>query len=212
MKASATARGEASPPGREDGEFRPRGAPRGLLSFYSLLSIAQKPKRGYDLMREIEGKTEGAWHPGPGAVYPVLQKLAQQGYIEGRKKPSAGSSQVVNEITTAGLGAIADAKHRTKSSSERMRLMSSLFVDLMDSEDLVNFVLSMFNTQSELLHAVIDSGKGGLSDQDKLFVLRQHRLNLERELGRTLRSMDSLGRQSRREGTGARPGPKRGAR
>ena len=49
------------------------------MRFYALLSIARKPMRGYDLIREIEFKTEGAWRPGPGAVYPVLQKLVKEG-------------------------------------------------------------------------------------------------------------------------------------
>ncbi len=52
----------------EDASPHPQGAPRGLLHFYALLSIARKPMRGYDIMKEIEIKTEGAWRPGPGAV------------------------------------------------------------------------------------------------------------------------------------------------
>ncbi len=74
----------------EDGSPHPQGAPRGLLHFYALLSIARKPMCGDDLMKEIEAKTEGAWRPGPGAVYPVLRKLVNQGYIAAQKKAKGG--------------------------------------------------------------------------------------------------------------------------
>lgn len=86
----------------ENGSPHPQGAPRGLLHFYALLSIARTPMRGYDLMKDVEIKTEGAWHPGPGAVYPVLRKLAKQGYIEPRRG-AGGPTQIVYEIPPQGF-------------------------------------------------------------------------------------------------------------
>lgn len=179
------------------GTLRPQGAPRGLLQFYALLSIARKPMRGYDLMKEIEVKTEGAWRPGPGAVYPVLQKLAKQGYIASRKRPGGGPTHVTYEITPAGLRNIANARKAMKSSTERLSLLSSLFIDLMDPEDLVRFVLSSVELQIGLVHMIVESERSGLSDQDKLFVLRQYRLNLERELSRSAASIKEIDRRTR---------------
>jgi DNA-binding PadR family transcriptional regulator len=187
----------------ETDTLRPRGAPRGLLHFYALLSIARKPMRGYDLMREIEVKTEGAWRPGPGAVYPMLQKLAKQGYIRAGKKASERATQVIYEITPAGLQHIANAKQTMKSSTERLNLMSSLFIDLMEPDDLVRFSLGSFELQIELIHTIVESARSGLTDQDKLFVLRQYRLNLERELGRAVSLLKALDAKvaSAQEGT-----------
>ena len=169
----------------EDGSPHPQGAPRGLLHFYALLSIARKPMRGYDLMKEIEAKTEGAWRPGPGAVYPMLQKLAKQGYIAAKKKAPGRPTQVLYEITPSGLQNIENAKETMKSSTERWNLMSALFIDLMEPQDLVRFVLSSSELQIELVHTIVESDRSGLSDQDRLFILRQYRLNLERELTQT---------------------------
>jgi len=166
--------------------IRPQGAPRGLLHFYALLSIARKPMRGYDLIREIEVKTDGAWRPGPGAVYPVLQKLVRHGLVSVKKRSEDGPTQILYEITPAGIAYIADSKKTMRTSTERMSLMSSLFVDLMEPDDLVRFVLSSFDLQTQLLRTIVESDKSNLSVQDKLFVLRQYRLNLERELSRTL--------------------------
>jgi len=168
------------------------GAPRGLLHFYSLLSLARKPMRGYDLMKEIETKTEGAWRPGPGAMYPVLRKLVSQGYIKSKKRAGGVPHHVLYEITPAGLENIANSKRMMKSSSERWSLMRQLFIDLMEPDDLVRFVLNSLEMQIELVHTLVESDKSTLSDQDKLFVLRQYRLNLERELTRANSSIKEI--------------------
>lgn len=164
--------------------IRPQSAPRGLLHFYALLSIARKPMRGYDLIREIEIKTDGAWRPGPGAVYPVLQKLVKQGLVSVKKRSEDGPTQIVYGITPAGLAHIAASKRTMRTSTERMSLMSSLFVDLMEPDDLVRFVLNSFDLQAQLLRMIVESEKSKLGVQDKLFVLRRYKLNLERELSR----------------------------
>ncbi|MDG6898690.1 MAG: PadR family transcriptional regulator, partial [Nitrososphaerota archaeon] len=185
-------------------------APRGLLNFYALLSIGRKPMSGYDLMREIEDKTQGAWHPGPGAVYPVLQKLAREGYVVSRKKSGEGPAEILYEITPAGLSNIANAKKAMGSSGVRMRMMSSLFLDLMEPEDLVRFALNSFELQKELVRTIVESDKSELSEDDKLYVIRQYRLSLERELAR---ADETIKRISAGSGLGQRPaGRRRGTR
>ena len=176
----------------ENGSPHPQGAPRGLLHFYALLSIARKPMRGYDLIQEIDTKTEGAWRPGPGAVYPVLRKLVNQGYIAAQKATKGGPPHVLYEITPAGLENIANAKRMMKSSTERWTLMRQLFIDLMEPDDLVRFVLNSLELQIGLVHMLVESDRSGLSDEDRLFILRQYRLNLERELTRATASIKEM--------------------
>lgn len=139
-------------------------------------------------MKEIEVKTEGAWRPGPGAVYPVLRKLAKQGYIAVKKKAGGGPTHLY-EITPTGLRNIANSKKTMRLSAERLNLLRSLFIDLMEPDDLVRFALNSIELQIELVHMITESGKSSLSDQDRLFVLRQYRLNLERELARVIASI-----------------------
>ena len=190
--------------------IRPQGAPRGLLHFYALLSIARKPMRGYDLIREIEAKTDGAWRPGPGAVYPVLQKLVKQGLVSVKKRSKDGSTQILYEITPKGLSHIADSKKAMRTSTERMSLMSALFVDLMESDDLVRFVLNSFDLQTQLLRMIVESDKSNLSVQDKLFLLRQYRLNLERELSRGLTLLKRLEGKTDQRAVATGPNPRKG--
>jgi DNA-binding PadR family transcriptional regulator len=40
---------------------------------------------GFEIMGEISERTNGAWRPGPSAIYPALMSLEKSGYI--RKLP-----------------------------------------------------------------------------------------------------------------------------
>jgi DNA-binding PadR family transcriptional regulator len=70
----------------------PRGprARRGDVRTAILVLLAEEPRNGYQLMQEIEQRSEGAWRPSPGSVYPALQQLEDEGLVtaveeEGRK-------------------------------------------------------------------------------------------------------------------------------
>jgi DNA-binding PadR family transcriptional regulator len=40
---------------------------------------------GYEMIKEIEERTQGAWTPSAGSIYPMLQLLEEQGLIEGEE-------------------------------------------------------------------------------------------------------------------------------
>jgi len=185
----------------EESSPRYHVAPRGLLFFYALLSIGRKPMSGYDLMREIDDKTEGAWRPGPGAVYPTLQRLVKQRYVRARKRSKGGPAQVTYEITPAGLRNIANAKRAMETSGGRMRMMSSLLIDLMEPDVLVRSALDSFGLHASFVRTLVESERSRLSKEDKLFVLRQYKLSLDRELARTTASISALEGEPEREST-----------
>ena len=62
----------------------PRGpkAGRGDVRAAILALLAEGPRNGYQIMSEVEERSGGAWRPSPGAVYPALQQLADEGLIE----------------------------------------------------------------------------------------------------------------------------------
>jgi DNA-binding PadR family transcriptional regulator len=77
----------------------------GELRLALLALIADKPSHGYELIKEIEEMTGGAYAPSPGAVYPTLQLLEDEGAIEeaeaeGAKKPFAATAQGREELET----------------------------------------------------------------------------------------------------------------
>ena len=70
---------------------RPQRARRGDVRAAVLTLLAEEPRNGYQLMQEIERRSDGVWRPSPGSVYPALQQLEDEGLVrsdetEGRKR------------------------------------------------------------------------------------------------------------------------------
>ncbi|HEU4452448.1 MAG TPA: PadR family transcriptional regulator [Longimicrobium sp.] len=72
----------------------------GDLKFVVLNLLAEKPRHGYEIIRELEDRFGGAYSPSPGTVYPTLSLLEDLGYA--RATPEEGSSKKVFEITDEG--------------------------------------------------------------------------------------------------------------
>ncbi|WP_084957787.1 PadR family transcriptional regulator [Thermoactinospora rubra] len=69
---------------------RGRKAKRGDVRAAILALLAEEPRNGYQIIQEIAERSEGGWKPSPGAVYPALQQLTDEGLVvseeaEGRK-------------------------------------------------------------------------------------------------------------------------------
>ena len=77
----------------------------GELRLVLLRLIADQPRHGYDLIREIELRTGGAYAPSPGVVYPTLTLLADMGLIE--ERASEGAKKLF-AVTPAGEAELAD--------------------------------------------------------------------------------------------------------
>jgi DNA-binding PadR family transcriptional regulator len=78
--------------GGPGGPFGRRGRrmQRGDVRAAILVLLDEEPRNGYGLMQEIEQRSEGAWRPSPGSVYPALSQLEDEGLIraetrDGRK-------------------------------------------------------------------------------------------------------------------------------
>jgi DNA-binding PadR family transcriptional regulator len=52
----------------------------GDLRFILLSMIAAKPAHGYDLIKALEERMGGGYSPSPGAIYPTLTMLEEQGF------------------------------------------------------------------------------------------------------------------------------------
>jgi DNA-binding PadR family transcriptional regulator len=53
----------------------------GELKFIILRLLKEKPRHGYDIIKALEERMWGCYTPSPGAVYPTLQLLEDQGYV-----------------------------------------------------------------------------------------------------------------------------------
>lgn len=61
---------------------RRRGGRGGDVRAASLLLLAEHPAHGYQLIQDIAERSDNAWTPSPGSIYPVLQQLEDEGLIE----------------------------------------------------------------------------------------------------------------------------------
>ncbi len=68
-------------PGRRFGGRGPR-ARKGDIRAAILSLLAETPSNGYGLIRAIAERTDGAWRPSPGSVYPTLAQLVDEELIE----------------------------------------------------------------------------------------------------------------------------------
>lgn len=58
-----------------------RGVQRGDVRIAVLTLLATEPMHGYQIVSSIEERTSGAWKPSPGAIYPTLSQLEDEGLI-----------------------------------------------------------------------------------------------------------------------------------
>jgi DNA-binding PadR family transcriptional regulator len=96
-------------------EASPRFVARGGIRFAILGMLKDKPRHGYDLIREMEERSGGLYSPSPGAIYPTLQALEDEDLVtstteEGKK---------VYALSEAGSAYLEEHKDRADSHRER---------------------------------------------------------------------------------------------
>jgi len=88
--------------GRRHGGGR-RMFEQGALRTIVLALIAEQPRHGYEIIKEIEHRVGGAYAPSPGVIYPLLTMLEDMGLAElsasdGAKKLYAATAQGKAEL------------------------------------------------------------------------------------------------------------------
>jgi DNA-binding PadR family transcriptional regulator len=115
------ARGFGGPPGAwwpgPPGPGRGPKAGRGDVRAAILALLREGPRNGYQIMSEIEERSGGAWRPSPGAVYPALQQLADEGLIEAEE--SAGGRRTFR-LTEDGRRQVAENPTMARAAWESM--------------------------------------------------------------------------------------------
>jgi len=76
---------------------------QGELRLVLLALVRDEPRHGYELIKAIEELTDGQYAPSPGAVYPTLQMLEDEGMIteakaKGSRKPFEATEEGVAEL------------------------------------------------------------------------------------------------------------------
>ncbi|MBO9624699.1 MAG: PadR family transcriptional regulator [Sphingomonas sp.] len=147
--------------GRGEGRGRRRMFDGSELRLILLKLIEESPRHGYDLIREIEARSGGAYAPSPGVVYPTLTLLDDMGLVEAKAEGTrkafaiteAGTAELQEkaeevEALFARLAALGEHQARTSGGPIR-RAMGNLRAVLQER-------LGGSEVDSETLHAVAD--------------------------------------------------------
>ncbi len=161
---------------------RLHSAPKGLLRYYILHKIAQKPIHGYEIIQDIDSKTEGAWRPGAGSLYPILKKLVSEGLIKADPEPSNEATRRVYQITPKGVESLAHAKEMFANFQQRFGSLRRLFIELIDPENLATFFVDGSNRQFQMAQEMLESKQNKISPADLDYILKEYTLNLERQM------------------------------
>lgn len=78
---------------------------RGDVRLAVLRLLQEQPMHGYQVIQELAERSEGAWRPSAGSVYPTLQMLADEGLVVSEE---TGGKKVFR-LTEAGVAAAAEA-------------------------------------------------------------------------------------------------------
>jgi len=131
--------------------LHPQTVPRGFLRLYILTQLAQGPRSGYDVIQTIEEKTEGAWRPGPGTVYPLLKSLEREGLIgavgtgRGRRR---GASRAYS-LTRKGRKRLDEVAKMIAGAGRKEAVMGRLLADLLPADVFVQMMVRRFREGGE---------------------------------------------------------------
>jgi DNA-binding PadR family transcriptional regulator len=145
-------RGQGKGHGRGRGRRRPLD--HGDLRLLILKLISEEPRHGYDLIREIEARTGGAYVPSPGVIYPALEALLDLGWVNAEAEGSRRSFTLTPE-GEAELAAEHEALERIET-----RLASLLESDRPEDPQDVR------GAMWRLRHAVIEAIRSQPDDPD----------------------------------------------
>jgi DNA-binding PadR family transcriptional regulator len=85
---------------------------RGDVRAGILILLAEEPRNGYQIIQELEHRSDGVWRPSPGSIYPALSQLEDEGLIE--QIESSGESKRLFQLTDAGTAYVASHQEELK--------------------------------------------------------------------------------------------------
>ena len=124
----------------------------GDLRLLILALIAETPRHGYELIREIESRLGGAYAPSPGVVYPTLTMLEELGYVTSATTEGSKRQYTVTEAGNAHL-------------AENQATVDAIFARIDEAGGPADFGPRILRAMANLRFALrLRLGRGGLDD------------------------------------------------
>ncbi|PYO72596.1 MAG: PadR family transcriptional regulator [Gemmatimonadetes bacterium] len=89
----------------------------GDMKYVILKLLKDKPRHGYEVMKELEERLHGCYSPSPGTVYPTLQWLEDEGLV----RATEVDGKKVYEITDAGTKFLEDHRDVVEDIFDRVK-------------------------------------------------------------------------------------------
>gem|GEM_PF-164210 len=124
---------------RETSEVVGQVLTRGLLPLYvlHLLAGSDGSRNGNEICTEIGRRTDGAWQPSTGGIYPLLRKFEKKGLVQGQWQDPDRRTQRLYSLTPKGVDEVNALRQGTR--PKMMRAFQAFAVVLKDlfGEDLI---------------------------------------------------------------------------
>jgi DNA-binding PadR family transcriptional regulator len=136
---------------RRAGFLGPR--PGRVLGLYALATMDRDgPVYGYQLAERIADRTEGAWRPGAGAVYPALNSLVERGFA----RSSVARGRRMFTITPTGRAFLRRIRKEWMGGGRSGPDLSRLWAEVSGSGDAAQHVLRHVRRHLESLAALVE--------------------------------------------------------
>lgn len=100
---------------------------RAFLKYIVLKIIKDKPTHGYEIIKIVELRSKGRWTPSTGSIYPILESLESNGFIQSQEI----ERRKVYSITPRGVEAL---DRMTQKKIELLNEMSRIINSVTESD------------------------------------------------------------------------------
>ena len=156
--------------GRQRGEGwgDDRRARRGDIKFILLELLSDRPRHGYDLIKDLETRHGGFRRLSPGSVYPTLQMLEDGGYLTSQQE----SGKRVYTVTESGRSLLAE-----RTPAEHPGALRDGFGDFAEKSKTIS---ELRNAATELAAVVMQVARSG--NLDRMAQVRELLDQVKREI------------------------------
>jgi DNA-binding PadR family transcriptional regulator len=176
-------------------------AQKGYIRLGVLMLLSKKPAHGYEIMKEINQRTQGFWRPTAGGVYPILSDLEKSGFIKGHWETQKNRHLKVYTITKSGDAIL---KRALRKQAEIFSNLNSLFSEF--ARDVLNMEDTNIPMPPSPFTPFLEEKTGQLSMaqlEQRRKHLVNHLKNMREELTEIDRKVVELKKQAKPEGQDA---------
>ncbi len=157
--------------------LHPQSVPRGFLRLYLMTMLSMGQENGYSIMQKINERTEGAWRPGPGTIYPLLRELEDEGKI--KEAGGAGRARTkAYTLTPKGKRDLEEIRRAVATVGRKESVMMRLFSDLLPGTVFAAMIVNRYREGADVFRQKVSE----IPQPERNLLLKELRRLLEGHL------------------------------